>query len=54
MPKLVAEGLTKAEMERAIELTNSASNNDDPEVGSVGPLLSWQNVQMRVGKKSIL
>jgi hypothetical protein len=51
MPKLIAEGLTKEQMERAIEMSNT---NVDPETGRVGPMLSWQSVGMRVGNKSIL
>jgi hypothetical protein len=54
MPKLVAEGLTKAEMERMIEMAKTKVK-DDPERGVVvGPVLCWEKVQMKVGEKNIL
>lgn len=55
MPRLIAEGLTKGEMERAVELSNTSLKEEDVEYGGTpGPMLSWQNVQMRVGQKRIL
>jgi len=53
MPKLielVAEGITKEELENM----SSPPDGQDPESGSSGPVISWQNVGMSVGSKKIL